>query len=208
MKKKLLALIVLGAAVAGNASAIEFNVLGGITSGHPVTSPAPTAPYKSASGVTYGATVGFHLTPGFGIETGLLSVGKKFTQDVANAAPITGIELSYKAYEVPVLFRFTALPIVSFGAGGYYQNRAKTAKMKILGLGTESDINLTDSGFANTDYGLKLNVRAAFPIMPTMKFLLDGSYKKGLKDLDLNTADSVTVKTTEMDLLAGLSFGF
>src|SRR5665213_1969421 len=105
--KKFIALILTGMFLAVGAQAgARINVLGGITSGGPSVTGDSTNTYKSGTGVTYGATVDFGILPMFAIETGVLSVGKKFTQSSGGV----DVVVTTRAYEVPLLLRFTALP--------------------------------------------------------------------------------------------------
>ncbi|MBC7386472.1 MAG: hypothetical protein H7301_09985 [Cryobacterium sp.] len=160
------------------AHALQVSVLGGLSAGKPSYS-AGSAQSKTA--LTYGALLGDNGMV-FGFETGLLSVGKKFSSG--------GVEYSGRAWEIPALVRFTLLPIVSAGAGAYYQN-------------------YSDKPFIaqkSTDLGLKLNARIRLPLAPLTGFLVDLSFKRGFSDLSNGVGTSY--KNQELDLLAGLNFGF
>lgn len=200
--KKILAVLILSTVSIGSASAIELNVLGGLTMGAPNVTGSTTT-YKSGMGLTYGATLGFGMMPGFGIETGVLSVEKK---SKATPAGETEDEMTNRAWEIPFLLRFTALPVLSFGAGGYYQLAGKTTKFKDVATGVESEVRTSDFNKKRQDIGLKLNARGAFPVAPAISALLDVSYKMGLTDRD--TTAAVTDKNSEIDILAGVSLGF
>jgi len=199
--KKILAVLILSTVSIGSASALELSALGGLTMGGPNVSGGAIT-YSNGTGITYGALLGFNMMPGFGFETGVLSIGKKFKSTNAGVES----ENTMRAWEVPLLLRFTALPVLSFGAGAYYQLSDKTVKSKAVATGVETVYNVSDLSKKRQDIGLKANARAAFPMAPTLKIILDASYKMGLGDRDTNAA--VTDKNSEIDLLAGVSFGF
>lgn len=196
--KKMLGLFVLGMSVisANNASALDVSVVGGFTLYSPSADPA-VANGSAKLAPTFGALLGFGgMGVGlFSFETGLLSVGKKRSYDLG----VANVESSMRAWEVPFLVRFNLLPIVSVGAGGYAQKY--TGNPSIGGVESTYDF----AGMKTTDFGVKLNARAGLPIAPLTSIFLDASYKHGLIDLS-KTAGSL--KNSEMDLLAGLNFGF
>ncbi len=199
--KKLLALMVCGMVFSVGAEAASINVLGGITSGGPSVSGIAGSTYKSGTGITYGATVDFGMMPAFAIETGILSVGKKFTQTTAGV----GAVVTTRAYEVPLLLRFTALPILDFGGGVYYQSYNSTYDAEALGVKTTGN-SWSAAGLKSTDFGLKLSARLLLPIAPMLHFVIDGAYKMGLANMSSNSG--ATWKNNEIDALGGISIGF
>lgn len=195
--KKILAVLVLGMSVisANNANALDVSVVGGFSLYSPSYDPSINSSAKIAP--TFGALLGFGgMGVGlFSFETGLLSVGKKNSYSVLT----TNTEFSMRAWEVPFLVRFNLLPIVSVGAGGYMQKY--TGKLTAAGV----DVSYDSVGMKTTDFGVKLNARAGLPIAPLTSIFLDVSYKRGFVDLSKTAA---TLKNSEMDLLAGINFGF
>lgn len=200
--KKLVLVLLAAVFTAGSAQAIELNVLGGFTAGRPAASNTG-ATYTARSGLTFGATVDFDFIPMFAIETGLLNIGYKY-----RAADSAGREtdISNRAWEMPILLRYTALPVFDFGAGFYFQRYRTTYSAKSVATGVETTRNSWEgAGLSTGDFGLKLGGRAKFPIVPLTNFLVELDLKRGLKNL---ASGGSSYRTAEMDLLAGVSFGF
>jgi hypothetical protein len=194
--KKFLPLVLASVMMAGSAQAAHVNVLGGLTT----QSPSSDVPgLGSGAGFTFGATIDFDLNPLFEVETGLMSVGEKFSQTTA------GIEtdMSTRAVEIPLLIRFSALPLIDFGGGFYFQ--------KFNGTYSTSSPTFQDgsvdwnSNYKQTDFGTKISARLRIPVAPLMHFLVDANYKFGLVDLDKG---ATSLKSRELGVLAGLAFGF
>jgi hypothetical protein len=208
--KKLVLIVLFGIFAASAAQAgARVNALGGITMANPSESGVtPVSTYKAKSAMTYGATVDFDVNPMIAIETGILSVGGKIeitTSGVVDTA-VT------RAIEVPFLVRFTALPILDFGVGGYYQKFNSTFELTDS-AGTKTTYNWnTDFFNKTTDYGAKLSARLMLPLAPMIKFVVDANYKMGMANLnDSSLAGSTagrTFKNREMAALAGISIGF
>jgi len=200
--KKLVPFLLAAVFTAGNAQAIELNVLGGLTGSRPATSNTG-ATYTSRLGLTFGATVDFNFIPMFAIETGLLNIGYNY-RAASNVGGET--DISNRAWEVPVLLRYTALPIFDFGAGFYFQHYGTTYGAKSVATGVETTGNSWEgAGLSPGDFGLKLGGRAKFPIVPLTNVVVELDLKRGLKNLASNGA---SYHTSELDLLTGISFGF
>lgn len=207
--KKILMVLGVVAFTASNAHAVlKVNVLGGMNfADSSISGTAASTQVSPKAALSYGATVQFPMLPMFDLEAGILSVGKKSKFEAAGLA-YTG---STRGWEIPVMLRFTMLPIVDFGAGVYYAMLGDEVEV------TESNTALIPNGKRavdkttneTTDIGAKLSARARMPIAPLTDFLVDLSYNYGLKDLDKDpTAPNDTQKTRDYALMAGIAFGF
>jgi hypothetical protein len=198
--KTFIPLILVSLMAVGSAQAAHVNVEAGITMANP-SSNATSPTYSSGTGITGGATLEFALVPVLlDLEVGLLSVGYKFG---ATAGGVKS-DVTTRAWEVPVMVRFVALPLVDFGAGLYFQKfnstyDTDTAGVKVTGLDWGSQAK-------TSDMGTKISARLMLPVAPMMHFLVDANYKLGLKDL--STVSGVTFKNRELGVLAGLAIGF
>jgi hypothetical protein len=183
--------------VSGAAQAAKVNVLAGISMQNP-TSDSSLVVYKSGTAMTFGATVDFSLMPLFDIETGLISVGAKFSDVLA------GLESKYstRAWESPLLLRFTALSFLDFGLGGYVQKINSTYDVDAAGIKATGDWT---AAYKTTDIGAKASARVLLPIAPLTGIGLDLAYKLGMTNLSKSGS---SLKTNELAALATLSFGF
>ncbi len=148
---------------------------------------------SGGTGVGYGGLAQYNLIPAFDLEVGVLSTPVKFSQKVPGSADI---ETSSHYLQIPVMVRFTLLPIISAGAGLYYA--FPLAKVKTIGpTGTvETD--------AKADMGATLSIALRFPLAPTLGIVVDGRYYFGWKDV--STAAGVSAKNQSTQILAGLNF--
>ena len=205
--KKLIPLIVTSLLIASGAEAgVAVNLMGGLNfNKNSVTPASATNTVTAKSAVSYGATIEFGLAPMFAIETGILSIGRKNKVDVAGAGEAT---ISSRGIEIPVMVRFTLLPVLDFGVGGYYGkgNSTFTVSGSTISGYADGEHTVDQTQTDLTDYGARASVRAKLPIAPMAKILFDGSYTMGLKDVDKTAA--TTEKTREYALMAGVSLGF
>lgn len=205
--KKLLGLAVLGILSIGTANAgMAVNVLGGLNYNKNSISPEDTTQtISSKGGLTYGATFEFSMVPMFSIELGALSVARVNKYDLGATGVAT---TTSRGLEIPLMFRFTALPILDFGIGGYYAKTPKKYKVSdstIVGF-PDGEYDIDPTEVESSDYGVRASVRGKFPVAPMIKILVDVNYSMGMKDIDKDPA--VTEKNREFALLAGASFGF
>ena len=188
--KKLLTLILAGALYVGSAQAAHVNVLAGLTRANPDTG----IPSSSSTAVSFGATLDFAILPFFDVETGLMSVGVKYGYG--------STDVKTRAMEIPLLLRFTAIPLVDFGAGAYFQKYNGTYSSTTSGVET-TGISWAP-GTKQNDFGAKVSARLLLPLAPFTHFIVDANYKLGL----FNLAQVGTFKTRELGVLVGLGFGF
>ncbi len=198
MKKMLMVLGWVALSSVNANAVVKVNVLGGVNFADQSTSGGSVVSSKAA--FSYGATAQLPMLPLFDIEAGILSVGKKSKFEAAGS----GYVASSRGWEIPVMLRFTALPVLSVGAGLYYAMLGDEIEV------TESNSVLVPNGKRTTagettDLGAKLSARAHFPLAPLTDFLVDLNYNFGLKDLDKSAGSS---KTRDYALMAGIAFGF
>ncbi|MBS1961077.1 MAG: outer membrane beta-barrel protein [Bdellovibrionales bacterium] len=189
---------------AGTAQAgAMVNVLGGLNFQNDSIDPAQSGTTLSAQGgVSYGASVEFGMNPMLGLELGVFSMAKKTKATVAGAGEATA---TAHGIVFPVMVRFTALPVLDFGVGGYYATLSDKFTVSGSTIAGYPDGDQTSSTAEKSDYGLRAGVRAKLPVGPMLKVLVDASYNFGLKDTD-NT--STTEKTRGYTLMAGVGIGF
>lgn len=200
-----LSLVTLGTSQAG----MHLNVMGGMNFANITVEPAvATTTYSAAGAISGGVTLDFGIAPMLAFEIGALSVG----QSVKITSTAVGATGSYtrtqRAIEIPVMFRFTALPMLDLGVGGYYgmlPSKYKIEKSTITGV-TDGEYTVDKDTYETTDYGLRFGARFLLPMTPMARFLVDASYNMGLKDIDKTAAGKQ--KGKEYSIMAGASFGF
>jgi hypothetical protein len=188
----------LGFAAQANAAHIAFVGLG--------NSATPEVPGTSYSGVTtYGGGVllEMRMMPFVGLELGGLYAPRKFSYSTSS----TQYTLSYKAYEFPVLLRFHLARFFSVAGGAYYSKASggMSQTSTTNGVTTSQGVSFTSQNQTNTDYGAVVSAALTMKIAPLTRFLIDGRYLMGTKNDSLSGGN---MKFNDMELLAGLQFGF
>jgi hypothetical protein len=202
MIKKISAVFLLGLLTSGAAhAALSVNALGGLNFDKN-SYDGTTTTHSGKAAFTLGATIEFG-GPFLSFETGLFSVGKKEEQTRATGAVSNW---SYRGWLIPALVRFTALPVLSVGGGLYFAKFSDKVEVSdsALGIPPNGEYTLASQNHGTTDFGLRVDARAALPLAPLMSFLVDVYYDWGLKDLDTSAASK---KTRNYGVLAGVSFG-
>lgn len=207
MKKILVILALSTSTLIGNASAMEVSVLGGLNYGGVSTSGTGYSgvTIKAKGALTFGATIQFNMMPAIALEVGAFSNGNKQSKTDGGGS----YDQDFRSLEIPLLVKFTGVPFVDFGGGVYYEKIPTTFNVT-NGTGAVPYANgsntVDETANDLNDFGAKLNARLKIPLAPLFHFLVDGSYKLGLKDLDKDPVDSR--KTASYALLAGASIGF
>jgi hypothetical protein len=135
------------------------------------------------------------LVPEFGFEFGALYITRKVEQ--TTSFTFSGISSSQSStttshyLEIPLLLRIWLSPYVSIGAGGYYAK----------GLGS------IDPSIKSSDYGAVGSLGLHLPLGSSSSLLIDGRYNLGLKNVD-NSGMGQTMKYRDLQIIAGLTFGF
>ena len=158
-------------------------------------------------GFVWGGLVDIDLVGPFFIQSGALFVNTKYT------ITQTGSERSFSGnqLQIPVLFRFSPLDIVSLGAGFYYAKT--TGKLGCSGSGTLTcstpELDYSAAGFKTSDLGLAVSLSSAWGLGP-IALLWDARYLHGLSNQVENTAvaGALELKQSDFQLLFGMRFGF
>ncbi len=145
---------------------------------------APTAP-SGASSFGFG---GFLRGSGPAtVEVDVLYMPRKLSNGTAT-------DFTMNVLEVPLFFRFTGIPFVSLGAGGYYALR----------LGTPTGAGTT-TNFGSHDFGLMAAAGFEIPIGP-VGLLAEARYLFGLADMGAPTSGSLRWRNLEFAF--GVKFSF
>jgi hypothetical protein len=201
--KKLGVFVLTGILISGGAqAAMRVNLLGGLNFQNDSITPATGNTTSAVGALSYGVTFEAALNPAMAFEVGVFSMGSKTKTTVPGAGDAT---IGLRSTVIPVMIRFTALPIIDFGVGGYYGILPKTFTVEnstIAGLPNGSQ---TATSAASSDYGIRAGIRANIPFAPMIHGLVDVSYDYGLKDTDTSSS---TEKTRGYTLMAGVGIGF
>ncbi|MBC7691413.1 MAG: outer membrane beta-barrel protein [Methylotenera sp.] len=161
------------------------------------------------------------LSPGFGVlvnipltvislQTGLLYVTKSFGID--DQSGFKDFYLKFKSLQVPVLARISPFPMLTVGLGGYYA----LGVGKITAGAAFNDPQLppnsrfdesgsyADTQFKRSDFGLEAAVGLKVPVDLGISIVGDARYLFGL--LNRHTGTSGSMKTRDLEFLAGVSF--
>jgi len=197
------ALAALAFGTAAPAHAIELTVLGGLNLHSSSVDPeAAGTETGGGTGAAFGALIGWEFIPAFGLETGALFVKK----DNNVKATGTDLETSHGAIEVPLMLRFTALPILSVGGGLVYTRNSRTTSREGTLLSASVNDEIEAAALKRNEWGARLNARIGMPLVPLVSAVLDLNYVLGLSDIDLDP--NASSKTREFQVLVGASIGF
>jgi hypothetical protein len=183
--KKFLAPLALGFALLSGASAQAQTNLSLVADGNfaqDVDSGGGTSGDR-ALGIGGGLLLETRSSPNFGIEVGGLYHARKFGTGNVN--------YTLNAVQVPLLFRLYLSNYISLGLGGFFE----------YGVGDAYAGNNVNK----TNYGAMGSLGIYIPVGATTKFIIDGRYGYGLKDI---SDGPFNIKTRDIQILAGLRFGF
>ncbi len=199
--RAVLLLIAVGIFVSVPASAFELGVVGvlGYTTYAP--SPAdPTSTYSANSGLGYGVLVDFPWVPRLlAVEGGLFYVPRSI-HSVTSLGPA---DTTFNSLQIPVLVRFTGLPLVSFGAGGYFAGGLVNTSVSMNGWANPFDFSVV--GLSQVDFGVLGSAALSLELLPGFNLYLDARYLLGLTNA--STLPGVTAHFEELQLLSGIKLG-
>ncbi len=196
-------LLVLGTLSALPAQALEVGALGGLNFwGYGFAPPSgTTAPTTKTTGsLAFGGFVRVGMNPLLDLELDLIYAKKK--NAYTSGAGTNVFETS--SYMVPVLVRSSFIPgnFINVGAGAYYE------------IGTSNGVTVngvngaySDAGVKSHDIGLIGSVQMSLPVMPLVRFLIDGRYLHGLSEQQNDTATNGSYKNRSIQAFAGISVG-
>lgn len=155
-------------------------------------------------GLGFGGLVDFSLFPGFQLQTGALLLNNNYQTLVVN---VPNANFGISSLHIPVMVRFSGLPIVSFGAGLYYgMFMGNVSRTDPTSGALVSETTLEAAGISSSDLGGIVSVGLDFPLA-VISLYVDGRYYFGLKNL-YTAATTDTLKSSGVLVLAGLKFGF
>lgn len=195
-----------------SASAFELGVEGGLSIHSPgltINSGGATTPtLGSKTNITYGVFAGTSALPGFQLESGLMLIPRRFTE-----TDQTGIiaDTKFNNLVVPVMVRFTLLPMISIGGGAYYAMGTGQISTTITPAGGTAGAEVlsdfdSNGGIKKSGYGALASARLDLPMAPLVSLLLDARYLMDLSDRSGDSSESL--KGKDLQILTGLSFGF
>jgi hypothetical protein len=192
------------AAAAPAAHATSLSAVGVFNFSKVTEDPAGTGyTLGNSTGVGLGALLGAPLFPGLELQIGALYFPRGTHVEGSYAGFTAGnLNLTAKQLQVPVLVRFTLLPVLSAGVGAYYARALSDFELTgdIAGVSIPS---VTRTDLKKDDFGLVASVSANFPIVPLFSILVDARYLLGLSNVNTGTATS---RYRDIQLLAGVSF--
>lgn len=189
-------LVLLGLTVLAAPAYAGLGVLGTLTfsgaDGRDRNALNTTNPFTSKGRLGFGA-----FLRGDANYTANLEAGVNYTPRTYGVGTANGT-ITLPTLEVPLMLRITALPILSFGIGGYYA-------YKIGDATAEGAIPLVYSplNFNSHDFGLVGAVGVQFPL-GLLALLGEFRYMFGLSDLDPDPIGEL--KTRHFQFLAGVLF--
>jgi hypothetical protein len=197
MKARLLVTAVLAFA-STPAHAFDIGVLGGFQTNN-VSQTGGVITFNSDLTPSFGAFVKGGLAPGFSLELDVLYSQTKYTSPDLNG----GTDVSFHSWQFPLLVRFTALPLVSFGAGIQFEKA--TGQLTIASGGVSQDVDFASNDFGTTNWSLPLVAGFHLPLAPAIDFLVDLRYLIGLTNLETNGSGNSSTKISHFQALAGVS---
>lgn len=186
------------------ANAARMSLVGLANSAQPTQ---PGTEYTGQSSYGGGILLEARMIPMFGLEFGALYAPRKFS--FSTATPVAAkFTMSANAYEFPVLLRFHLGRFFSFGVGGYYAKAKGDIALatEMNGATSSSSTTFAAQNQSDSDYGIATSIALTSRLGPLTHLVLDGRYLIGLKNDSL--AASGNMKFNDMEVLAGLQFGF
>ncbi len=170
---------------------VNVSAVGSFNITNPKLDPS-NALVTAGNGFGGGALISFPLMTAFELETGLL-----YTPFVTHIglAPLEA-NLTQKYLVIPVIARFTLLPLISFGAGISYG-------IKSGDLTSDNSLFSTAGMSAKNNLGLTGSIALRLPLAPAFGILVDARYTLGLTDQDDSASSQ---KFNQIQILAGLNF--
>ena len=196
-------------AQAGGASLVEVAGVGTVNFSTPRLSDANGLPPTAISpkmGLGVGALVYFPFFPGFNLETGVLYVSHRSNITLVGSTPG---QLGLTSLMVPVMIRFTALPVVSFGAGIYgAKGIGKVSSYDPATGNLITELTYAEANTSDFDLGAIVGASLNISLLPMTSILIDLNYYLGLKNLDTTNNPNQTIRLGGILGMVGVKFGF
>lgn len=186
-------------ALAGNSAHASIAVVGVLNDGT-LGGSGETDSLSGKAAFGAGILIDHPISIGTSLEFGAIYQGRKYDDTTS------GFTISSNQIQIPVLIRFNLIPMLSIGAGGYWETGSGDITATSDSNGSTTTFTYSALGVKQSDFGLIGSVRLHFPMGPGMHFLVDGRYNYGLTNT--STAANTTVTMKGYQVLAGFSFGF
>lgn len=186
----------------------EISVVGGV---HQIriqsTGTGGNASGSASLGPVAGASFHFTLIPLLlGFDAGVVHLWAERTTTQGGSWIET--QARWKELQIPLILRLTALPVISPGVGLYYGlgmgNIDHTTKVAGVFQSSGSS-SYQQAGLRGGHVGWVGSLRARFPLVPLVDFVVDGRYVSSLSDQARDASD--TYKTSSVQILAGVKVG-
>lgn len=132
----------------------------------------------------------------FGLEFGVLSLERKYKNDNTTT--------TQKLLEFPVVLRVHVGSIFSLGFGGYYAKYRGAITEQFANTAPISKTYAAER-LETSDYGFVSSLAIYFPIVPGIRFLLDGRYTISTKNNHVTPGDT---RFNDLQALGGIQIGF
>lgn len=204
MRSRILAsLFAIGAFCYGqNASALKVGALGGLNFSSIAVSNVGVA--TSPSGRTllgFGAMGEVGLVPLFRLEADVMLLNHGMRNDPTDT--------TYRHLQIPVLVRFTGLPVINFGAGVYYSKALGSIDTSpVSGSGVTTSTDYSTARYKTWDFGVLASVVAEYEINTFIVLFADFRYVAGLvNQVDDPVLTTSSFKFNGFQAYAGIKFG-
>lgn len=204
MKKKYLVPLFLFISFCSFSAHASITLLGGLNFSSPKYSNTGT-PFALTpkSGLGFAAFIDKGFTPFFAIETGVMYLEERTK---ITALGFAGT-FEMNRIHVPLMFRLKILPIISVGAGVYYETGLGNTIISFTEPAVDTAIqSYADAGLKKSEYGADFDLRFRFPVTPGFGLVLDGRYQ--LSFVERSTDSTTSFKNRAITALGGVSFGF
>lgn len=200
MKKVMLSVFAGALLMSAPSFAWDLGVVGGLNMSSPSIEQGNTSvSIDGKSAMSYGVLISQSMPALVSFEVGALYVTRKFGVDVGG----TSVSMTMKGVQIPVMARFKVLPMVTLGAGGFYN----------LGLGkvteesgsTSQDRDYSDEKIKKSDYGLVGGIQLKVPVLPSLDVVGDARYLLGLANVN-DESNGGSIKYHDFQVLGGVAF--
>jgi hypothetical protein len=200
MRNKIFFFILATCCWVSSAEAFDLGVVGAANMTMP-TFGNSSVTYNTSGQVTlgFGALVGFDILKAFQLEGAVLYIPRSYNNGLQTT--------TFTMLEIPVVFRFTALKFINFGAGVYYATGLGNYNIQVNTVSSSTAADYTATGINRTDFGVLASVGLNIPLLPELKLLADLRYYLGLQNLYVNPSAG-TFNLRDLQLLAGIKFSF
>ena len=164
---------------------------------------------SSGLGYTLGVLLAYSPVAALDLETGVIFSHHKVNYSDAFPGQVGSASVTYNNFQFPVVVRYGFLPFLSAGAGLYYARSVGPLTLNSTIPGVSSSTTSFKTALTNSnDYGFVFNARATAPLAMGMSAFLDARYLLGLLNLNQDGNPNDNYDNRELQLLAGIGFGF